>query len=84
MTGQSDAGAAARCILERPGAKTQWCVVKQGADGALLLARDGAAAYHAPAIPVSGAGTLGPPSLVGAALRCAPCRACARGAAAAC
>ena len=39
VTGQSDAESAARYILERPGARTEWCIVKRGAEGALLATR---------------------------------------------
>jgi len=38
VTGCSDAATAARFILDRPGARTDWCVIKRGQDGALLMA----------------------------------------------
>lgn len=40
VTGQQTAEAAARFMLNRPDACTQWCVVKQGANGALLCTKD--------------------------------------------
>jgi len=40
VTGQQNAEAAARSVLSRPEACTQWCVVKQGANGALLCTKD--------------------------------------------
>ena len=39
MTGLSDPERAAASILERPGALTQWCVVKMGPQGALIRTR---------------------------------------------
>ena len=39
MTGLSDPELAAASILERPGALTQWCVVKMGPQGALIRTR---------------------------------------------
>jgi sugar/nucleoside kinase (ribokinase family) len=41
VTGLSDPQAAAEVVLARPGAKTQWCVVKRGASGALLATKAG-------------------------------------------
>ncbi len=40
VTGLEEPTAAAEAVLARPGAQTRWCVVKLGADGALLAARD--------------------------------------------
>ncbi|PSC73119.1 Ribokinase [Micractinium conductrix] len=39
VTGLKGADAQARHILGRPGARTEWCVVKRGADGAILASR---------------------------------------------
>lgn len=39
VTGSPVADIAARCVLERPGTRAQWCVIKRGADGATLVSR---------------------------------------------
>ena len=39
VTGAVGAEQAARHILTRPGTRTEWCIVKQGAEGALLASR---------------------------------------------
>ena len=39
VTGEADPEAAARSIVERPGALTQWCVIKMGPQGALIRTR---------------------------------------------
>ena len=39
VTGHADPLAAARAVLARPGARTRWCVVKEGGAGALLAER---------------------------------------------
>lgn len=39
VTGLTDPQAAAEAILARPGAKTEWCVVKMGGKGALLVTK---------------------------------------------
>ncbi len=39
MTEISDAEEAAWSILDRPGAVTQWCIIKLGGEGALLCAK---------------------------------------------
>ena len=36
MTGHSDAEQAAISIVNRPGAQTEWCVIKLGPQGALI------------------------------------------------
>lgn len=61
MTGQSDPLAAARDVLSRPGARTRWCVVKEGGEGALLAERrrdGGVEAYQCPAMQVRAGGQL--------------------------
>lgn len=52
MTGYADAELAARAVLARASAKTRWCVVKEGAYGALLASRDAAGAFTAKALKV--------------------------------
>jgi hypothetical protein len=39
VTGEQDPEAAARWVLQRPGARTKWCVVKLGGAGSLAVAR---------------------------------------------
>lgn len=39
VTGLQDPQAAAEAVLARPGARTEWCVVKLGAEGALLVTK---------------------------------------------
>jgi hypothetical protein len=61
VTGETDPLAAARAVLARPGAKTRWCVVKEGGAGALLAERrpgGGVEAHQCPAMQVRGAGRL--------------------------
>jgi hypothetical protein len=41
VTGLRGAEAQARFVLGRPGSRTEWCIVKRGAEGAVLAARDG-------------------------------------------
>lgn len=53
VTGCSEAEQAARFILQRPGAKTQWCVIKMGGAGALLMTRTGNGTFKSEALPVS-------------------------------
>lgn len=55
MTGEASAEAAAKAVLSRPGAKTEWCVVKQGGEGALLACKSSGAVHHAPGMKVRGA-----------------------------
>lgn len=55
VTGLSDAQAAAEAVLSRPGSATEWCVVKQGGEGAVLVTKAGEV-YHAPAFKVSRTG----------------------------
>lgn len=47
---------AARCILSRPGARTEWCVIKKGAEGALLASRSHGCTYQQAALKVGGVG----------------------------
>lgn len=39
VTGVTGAEAQARWVLGRPGARTEWCVIKRGAEGAVLASR---------------------------------------------
>jgi sugar/nucleoside kinase (ribokinase family) len=60
VTGRADAEAAARWVLGRPGAATEWCVVKRGAEGALLAARSpGTRVYEQRALRVDVRDTVG-------------------------
>ena len=52
MTGERDPEAAARAVLSRPGAKTEWCVVKEGSQGALLLSKTAPGVFQARALEV--------------------------------
>lgn len=51
VTGHSDPQAAAAAILSRPSTVTDWCVVKMGGQGALLMTKGGQV-HHAPAFQV--------------------------------
>jgi sugar/nucleoside kinase (ribokinase family) len=51
VTGFTDEAAAAQAILSRPRAATEWCVVKMGGEGALLMTKAGEV-HHAPALQV--------------------------------
>ncbi len=53
VTGHTDPELAARAILARPHTATQWCVVKLGAHGALLVDRTTGKAHTAPGFKVS-------------------------------
>ena len=60
VTGYSSAEKAARYVLDRPGGVTEWCVVKKGAEGALLAARTpNTAVYEQQAIEVDVRDTVG-------------------------
>ena len=52
VTGLIEPQAAAEAILSRPNAATEWCVVKMGGEGAVLVTRAGKV-HHAPAFEVS-------------------------------
>ena len=52
ITGTSDPEAAAHAILDRPGAVTQWCVVKLGSRGAVLCSKSLSATYRQHALMV--------------------------------
>lgn len=60
VTGCAHAEDAARNILDRPGTSTEWCIIKRGAEGALLAARspDGAL-YEQRALKVDVRDTVG-------------------------
>jgi sugar/nucleoside kinase (ribokinase family) len=53
VTGHSDAEQAANSILDRPGAQTQWCVVKLGPLGALIRTKNPPQTLHQSALQVS-------------------------------
>ncbi|EIE24898.1 Ribokinase-like protein, partial [Coccomyxa subellipsoidea C-169] len=59
ITGTSDPEAAAHAILERPGAVTQWCVVKLGSRGAVLCSKSPRATYRQHALLVDVQDTVG-------------------------
>eukprot|EP00878_Enallax_costatus_P032986 GHUV01036348.1.p1 GENE.GHUV01036348.1~~GHUV01036348.1.p1 ORF type:complete len:298 (+),score=89.05 GHUV01036348.1:387-1280(+) len=60
VTGLRDPQAAAVAVLSRPGAKTEWCVVKLGAQGALLVTKSPQQqVYHAGAFQVEVKDTVG-------------------------
>lgn len=50
--GQQGAEAQARFILGRPGARTEWCVIKRGAEGAVLASRTATQLYSQQALQV--------------------------------
>jgi sugar/nucleoside kinase (ribokinase family) len=52
VTGLRGAEAQARHILSRPGARTEWCVVKRGAAGAVLASRSATQVYSQAALRV--------------------------------
>lgn len=52
VTGQTDPQAAAETVLRRPNTSTEWCVVKMGGEGAVLVTKAGEV-HHAPAFKVS-------------------------------
>lgn len=58
VTGEQDAEAAARHILSRPGARTEWCIIKRGAEGALLASRSQEEFYRQQALKVGESGWL--------------------------
>lgn len=53
VTGHSNAEQAAHAVLNRPCAKTRWCVVKQGSKGAVLVTKSPQHVYQSQAIEVS-------------------------------
>jgi sugar/nucleoside kinase (ribokinase family) len=55
VTGEVDPEAAARAVLSRPGAKTEWCVVKEGSQGALLVSKTSPGVFQAKALKVGDA-----------------------------
>lgn len=59
VTGCSSAEDAARFILDRPGTRTEWCVVKRGAEGALVMARSPGKVYEQRALKVDVRDTVG-------------------------
>ncbi|KAL6747771.1 sugar/carbohydrate kinase [Haematococcus lacustris] len=59
VTGLADAEAAACVVLARPHACTQWCVVKQGARGALLKERSSGCTHTSPGMQVPVKDTVG-------------------------
>lgn len=59
VTGEDDPEAAARFVLQRPGARTEWCVIKMGAKGALLCSRHHQGPVRVEAIKVDVSDTVG-------------------------
>ncbi|BDA49261.1 probable 5-dehydro-2-deoxygluconokinase [Coccomyxa sp. Obi] len=59
ITGTSDPEEAAHAILDRPGAVTQWCVVKLGSRGAVLCSKTPRTTYRQHALMVDVADTVG-------------------------
>jgi sugar/nucleoside kinase (ribokinase family) len=59
VTGLAGAEAQARFILGRPGARTEWCVVKRGAEGAVLATRTAGQVYSQAALRVDVRDTVG-------------------------
>jgi sugar/nucleoside kinase (ribokinase family) len=56
VTGLADPQAAAEAVLARPNCKTEWCVVKLGGEGALLVTKTPQVeVYRAGAFKVGGA-----------------------------
>ena len=53
VTGHADPDMAARAVLERPGANTEWCVVKLGGNGALLRSKLEGKSYRSKGLKVS-------------------------------
>lgn len=51
VTGHTNPQAAAEAILSRPNTATEWCVVKMGGEGAVLVTKSGEV-HHAPAFKV--------------------------------
>lgn len=51
VTGKTDPQAAAETILSRPSTSTEWCIVKMGGKGAVLVTKAGEV-HHAPAFQV--------------------------------
>ena len=52
ITGEADPQAAGWHIISRPGAATQWCLVKLGPSGAILTSRGLASNHWQPALQV--------------------------------
>ena len=52
VTGHSEPHAAMRSVLSRPRSCTQWCIVKQGGQGSMLLTRDSPEVFDQPALKV--------------------------------
>jgi sugar/nucleoside kinase (ribokinase family) len=59
VTGLDDPDAAARWVLDRPGTRTEWAIVKLGSRGALLRSRSQGCAYTSPGVPVEVQDTVG-------------------------
>ncbi|KAF8072882.1 iolC [Scenedesmus sp. PABB004] len=60
VTGLADPQAAAEAVLARPGARTEWCVVKLGGEGALLVTKSPEQqVFRAGAFKVTVADTVG-------------------------
>ncbi|EFN52458.1 hypothetical protein CHLNCDRAFT_138775 [Chlorella variabilis] len=59
VTGLAGAEQQARFVLGRPGARTQWCVIKRGAEGAILGCRTATQLYSQQALRVDVRDTVG-------------------------
>lgn len=59
VTGCTDAEEAARVVLSRPNSRTEWCIIKMGGDGAVLCTKSHTGAFHAKALQVEVADTVG-------------------------
>lgn len=59
VTGLQSAEAQARWVLARPGARTEWCIIKRGAEGALLASKTRDAVYTQQALRVDVRDTVG-------------------------
>ena len=77
VTGEADPDRQARWVLSRPGARTDWCVVKRGAEGALLAAKSqGVYTQQALQVDVRDTGEWGGGGVAAAAARPARRGAC--------
>lgn len=59
VTGKQDAASAAMHIINRVGCRTEWCVIKQGSQGALLASRTDEQVYQQAALKVDVRDTVG-------------------------
>ena len=59
VTGEDDLELAARIVLNRPGSRTEWCVIKLGGKGAMIRSKSRGSSYFAPGIKVDVQDTVG-------------------------